>query len=392
MLTKRALIPTRSRRASRGRTPTSASRSRAAKLPRAGRAALESFRQKRGSRGRRPRPRRHAGPRPPAPALVAPASSPRCCSTTASHRRAPRDHRCRSAGCAEMSRLVDGVLAAVLSRPASSRSRPRPVTVGAIMGPVLSVLHPVAAVAGPALGSTAPSSSRSTPTHRSSARPSATSSPTPSRIHPARGEVPRPAWAARAAAPPSRSPTPRPASTGGRETIFDRYRQGSRGRAAGGAGLGLAIARGIAEAHHGTITVSSRGSSSAAPRIELPANGRFQALLGTPGEGALTKPGRPVESRSLSLRVFRGLCRGQSRIRRQAQPPANQAHPAACAVQAPSTHVKDVPRRPRPPRIRRPRKRPCTPRPCSSTERRAGRITLGASTASRLAAHLHKLG
>jgi len=37
--------------------------------------------------------------------------------------------------------------------------------------------------------------------------------------------------------------------------IFDRYRQGSHGRAAGGAGLGLAIARGIAEAHGGWIAV-----------------------------------------------------------------------------------------------------------------------------------------
>jgi two-component system sensor histidine kinase/response regulator len=38
--------------------------------------------------------------------------------------------------------------------------------------------------------------------------------------------------------------------------IFDRYRQGSHGRAAGGAGLGLAIARGIAEAHGGWVAVA----------------------------------------------------------------------------------------------------------------------------------------
>ena len=47
-------------------------------------------------------------------------------------------------------------------------------------------------------------------------------------------------------------------------------KQGSRGRAAGGAGLGLAIARGIAEAHHGTITVATGDLGGAAFRIELP--------------------------------------------------------------------------------------------------------------------------
>lgn len=38
-----------------------------------------------------------------------------------------------------------------------------------------------------------------------------------------------------------------------RAVIFDRYRQGAEGRARGGAGLGLAIARGIVEAHGGAI-------------------------------------------------------------------------------------------------------------------------------------------
>ena len=53
-------------------------------------------------------------------------------------------------------------------------------------------------------------------------------------------------------------------------TIFDRYRQGSRGRAAGGAGLGLAIARGIAEAHGGTIVVAESELGGACFRLTVP--------------------------------------------------------------------------------------------------------------------------
>lgn len=55
-----------------------------------------------------------------------------------------------------------------------------------------------------------------------------------------------------------------------RETIFDRYHQGAHGRSAGGAGLGLAIARGIAEAHHGTISVGTGDLGGATFKIVLP--------------------------------------------------------------------------------------------------------------------------
>jgi signal transduction histidine kinase len=53
-------------------------------------------------------------------------------------------------------------------------------------------------------------------------------------------------------------------------TIFDRYGQGARGRAAGGAGLGLAIARGIAEAHGGSLTVTTSDLGGAAFRLAVP--------------------------------------------------------------------------------------------------------------------------
>jgi signal transduction histidine kinase len=59
---------------------------------------------------------------------------------------------------------------------------------------------------------------------------------------------------------------------GERTTIFDRYRQGSKGRAAGGAGLGLAIARGIAKAHGGDVSVGSSDLGGAAFRLTIPSS------------------------------------------------------------------------------------------------------------------------
>jgi two-component system, sensor histidine kinase and response regulator len=55
-----------------------------------------------------------------------------------------------------------------------------------------------------------------------------------------------------------------------RATIFDRYQQGSHGRAAGGAGLGLAIARGIAEAHGGSVSVDAGDLGGAAFKLSVP--------------------------------------------------------------------------------------------------------------------------
>ncbi|GAB3465844.1 HAMP domain-containing sensor histidine kinase [Actinophytocola sediminis] len=53
--------------------------------------------------------------------------------------------------------------------------------------------------------------------------------------------------------------------------IFDRFSRGHGGRAhRGGAGLGLAIVRAIADAHHGTVRVLSNPGSGATFGIELP--------------------------------------------------------------------------------------------------------------------------
>jgi two-component system sensor histidine kinase BaeS len=52
--------------------------------------------------------------------------------------------------------------------------------------------------------------------------------------------------------------------------VFDRFWQGTAGRAAGGSGIGLAVAAGLAAAHGGTLTARDTGHG-AAFRLDLPA-------------------------------------------------------------------------------------------------------------------------
>jgi two-component system OmpR family sensor kinase len=57
-----------------------------------------------------------------------------------------------------------------------------------------------------------------------------------------------------------------------RERVFDRFHRtdSGRGRAAGGAGLGLAIVRAIADAHGGKVTASASPEGGARIVLELP--------------------------------------------------------------------------------------------------------------------------
>ena len=57
-----------------------------------------------------------------------------------------------------------------------------------------------------------------------------------------------------------------------RERVFDRFHrsEAARARASGGAGLGLAIARGIVEAHGGSIGASESPLGGARVSFELP--------------------------------------------------------------------------------------------------------------------------
>jgi signal transduction histidine kinase len=55
-----------------------------------------------------------------------------------------------------------------------------------------------------------------------------------------------------------------------RERVFERFVRLDPARAAGGAGLGLAIARWVAEAHGGTVRVVSSGSNGTVFAASLP--------------------------------------------------------------------------------------------------------------------------
>ena len=63
------------------------------------------------------------------------------------------------------------------------------------------------------------------------------------------------------------------------ERIFDRFARIDTGRGVDGSGLGLAIVRGIAEAHHGTVSVQSTPGRGSVFNIWLPASGPVDVAL-----------------------------------------------------------------------------------------------------------------
>jgi two-component system sensor histidine kinase/response regulator len=175
--------------------------------------------------------------------------------------------------CTEMARLVDGVLAASRLEAGVFTVEPRAIPARGIIGPMLAVFTPVAARRRVALSfeGSLDLEVRADPHKLRQALDNVLANAL--KFTPRGGRV-------RVRIGHEAGPQPRTvfeiADTGpgvpegDRERIFDRYKQGSRGRAAGGAGLGLAIARGIAEAHHGTIEVVTGDLGGAAFRIALP--------------------------------------------------------------------------------------------------------------------------
>jgi signal transduction histidine kinase len=172
--------------------------------------------------------------------------------------------------CTEMARLVDGVLAASRLEAGVFAVEPRSVKVGNIIEPMLQVFTPVAARRRIALvfeGSL---------DLDLRADPQKLRQVLDNLVANALKFTPRGGRVVVRAFPEGQSMVFEIADTGPgiaaseQASIFDRYKQGSRGRAAGGAGLGLAIARGIAEAHHGTISVASGETGGATFRIVIP--------------------------------------------------------------------------------------------------------------------------
>ncbi len=178
--------------------------------------------------------------------------------------------------CRDMARLIDGVLAASRLEAGVFSVEAHPTTIGDILNPTLSVFAPIASRRKVTLafdGALEQSVRADAPKLRQAIDNLVANA---LKFTPRGGRV-------RVRVTTERDERLGPlvvfevADTGPgiaeseRDTIFDRYKQGSRGRAAGGAGLGLAIARGIAEAHGGSIRVIAGDLGGAAFRLSVPA-------------------------------------------------------------------------------------------------------------------------
>ena len=185
--------------------------------------------------------------------------------------------------CSDMARLVDGVLAASRLEAGIFQVDPRPVTVAALVEPSLAAFRPLAdrkritfsfegsrdqqieadlTKLRQAMDNLVANAFKFTP-KGGRIRLRVFRGPVPKVEH---GEVPAPAGPMVVEVADSGPGI----ADSERDTIFDRYQQGARGRAAGGAGLGLAIARGIAEAHGGTVRVVPTDLGGAAFQLEIP--------------------------------------------------------------------------------------------------------------------------
>jgi signal transduction histidine kinase len=172
--------------------------------------------------------------------------------------------------CTEMSRLVDGVLVASRLEAGVFTVEPRLVRIRAIVEPKLAVFTPVAARRRVTLEFDGPLDLELSADPQKIRQTLDNLVANALKFTPRGGRVRVRVWREDDRTVFEIADTGPGVAPGERDTIFDRYRQGSRGRASGGAGLGLAIARGIAEAHRGTISVSAGDMGGAAFRLTLP--------------------------------------------------------------------------------------------------------------------------
>lgn len=172
--------------------------------------------------------------------------------------------------CTEMARLVDGVLVASRLEAGVFSVEPRAITVGQVIQPMLRVFSPVATRRRVALvfDGSLEMGVKADPQKLRQALDNLVANAL--KFTPRGGRVVVRVSREDESVVFEISDTGPGIPAAEREGIFDRYKQGARGRAAGGAGLGLAIARGIAEAHHGTIAVSTGDTGGAAFRLVLP--------------------------------------------------------------------------------------------------------------------------
>ena len=193
--------------------------------------------------------------------------------------------------CADMARLIDGVLVASRLEAGVFTVEPRIVTVGSVIDATLKVFAPVAARRRVTLAFEGAREAmiKADPTKLRQALDNLVANAL--KFTPKGGRVRFAVEIVKDARPPVVEGAPashvRPRTMAIFEVadsgpgiseadaagIFDRYRQGSLGRAAGGAGLGLAIARGIAAAHGGWVAVgrpTDPGLPGACFRLAVP--------------------------------------------------------------------------------------------------------------------------
>ncbi len=172
--------------------------------------------------------------------------------------------------CAEMSRLVDGVLVASRLEAGVFTVEPRGIRARTVVEPMLKVFTPLAARRSVTLefDGSLDTELRADPHKLRQALDNLVANAV--KFTPRGGRVRVKVWRDAERAFFEISDSGPGISKAEQETVFDRYKQGARGRTAGGAGLGLAIARGIAEAHHGSISVGTGDLGGASFRMMLP--------------------------------------------------------------------------------------------------------------------------